>query len=223
MKVAVFGTGGVGGYLGGLLAHNGHEVSFIARGVHLQAIKTHGLKVRSVNGDFVVRPAVATDVPEEIGEVDYVVVAVKHFDLHEVARRINPLIGAETTVVPLQNGVDAHEVLIQLLGSDPVVGGFTRIVSMLESPGIIHQPSMIQEVYVGELDKKKSERCQNIVDAWVECGVQAVQPEDIFIPMWTKFVFMAAFGGVSSLAQVPSGELLACQEVQSKDMGYTLF
>lgn len=212
MKVAIFGAGGVGGYFGGLLAQAGHEVRFIARGEHLAAIQANGLVVKSEKGDFKVDPALATSDPGEIGEVDYVVVAVKHFQLAEAAPQIKLLLGSKTTVVPLQNGVDAHEVLIQFLGSEHIVGGFTRIVSKIEAPGIIRQPSVIQEVYVGELDRKPSLRCQKILKAWSECGVDALQPEDIFIPMWTKFVFMASYGGVSSLARVPSGELLSCRE-----------
>lgn len=212
MRLAIFGAGGVGGYLGGLLAQAGHDVVFIARGEHLEAIRTRGLEVKSVHGDFVVHPNQATDDPGEVGEVDYVVVTVKHFQLTEAASLMMPLVGPGTTVVPLQNGVDAHEILISALRSKSVVGGFTRIVSMIESPGIIRQPSMIREVYVGEPDKTQSERCQQIVDAWDDCGVQAVQPEDINIPMWTKFLFMASYGGVSSLARVPSGELLDCPE-----------
>jgi 2-dehydropantoate 2-reductase len=212
MKIAIFGAGGVGGYWGGLLAHVGHDVSFIARGEHLEAIRMHGLQVKSIHGDFWIQPALATDDPNQVGQVDYVVVAVKHFQLNQAASMMKPLLGRATTIVPLQNGVDAHDVLISTLGSRCVVGGLTRIVSMMEAPGIIFQPSMIREVFVGELDKTRSERCQWIVDAWLDCGIQAFQPEDIYVPMWTKFLFIAAYGGVSSLAQVPSGELLACPE-----------
>jgi 2-dehydropantoate 2-reductase len=212
MKIAVFGAGGVGGYLGGLLALAGHDVSFIARGEHLEAIRTTGLKVKSVNGDFIVQPAIATSEPGEIGPVEYVIVGVKHYHLSETARQIKPLLSSKTTVVPLQNGVDAHDILIESLNPDVVVAGFTRIVSMIEASGVIYQPSKIQEVYVGELDRSQSNRCQKIVDAWADCGVDASQPEDIYIPMWTKFIFMASYGGVSSLVKVPSGELLACPE-----------
>ncbi|OGO17543.1 MAG: hypothetical protein A2Z14_03720 [Chloroflexi bacterium RBG_16_48_8] len=213
MRIAIVGAGGVGGYLGGVLAQSPpNEVSFIARGKHLEAIRTCGLQVKSVHGDFLINPARVSDDPSEVGEVDYIVVAVKHFQLTEAASMIKPLVGKGTTIVPLQNGVDAHEVLISFLGSEYVVGGFARIVSMIEAPGIIRQPSMIREVYVGELDKTRSERCQRIVNAWAECGVEAIQPEDISIPMWTKYLFMASYGGVSSLARVPSGDLLNCPE-----------
>lgn len=212
MKIAVFGAGGVGGYLGGLLAQINHDVYFIARGEHLKAIQKSGLRVRSINGDFHLQNAQATDDPRQVGQVDYVVVAVKHFQLRDAARLMEPLIGSDTTIVPLQNGVDTHEILISILGSDGVVGGFTSIVSMIEAPGIIRQPSRMREVFVGELNRSRSDRCQRIVDAWADCGVVAVQPEDIYIPMWTKYLFIAAFGGVSSLAQVPSGALLECAE-----------
>ncbi len=214
MKIAIFGAGGVGGYLGGLLAQIDHDVYFIARGEHLQAMKTNGLQVKSIHGDFHIQPIKAAADPNQVGEVDYVVVAVKHFQLKEAASLMEPLKGSHTTVVPLQNGVDAHDVLISTLGIDGVVGGFTSIVSMIEAPGIIRQPSMIRDVLVGELDKVKSDRCQRIVDAWAGCGVNAVQPDDIFIPMWTKYLFIAAFGGVSSLALVPSGDLLGSPETR---------
>jgi 2-dehydropantoate 2-reductase len=212
MKIAVFGAGGVGGYLGGLLSQINHDVYFIARGEHLKAIQKSGLQIKSIHGDFHIQHAQATDNPHQVGQVDYVIAAVKHFQLQEAASLMKPLIGGDTTIVPLQNGVNAHEILISALGSDGVVGGFTSIVSMIEAPGIIRQPSMMREVFVGELNRSRSDRCQRIVDAWADCGVEAVQPEDIFIPMWTKYLFIAAFGGVSSLAQVPSGGLLGCPE-----------
>ena len=108
MKVAIFGTGGVGGYFGGLLAHAGHDVTFIARGENLKSIQARGLQVKSVNGDFTVYPASVSDDPAEVGPVEYVVVAIKHYHRPEAASALKPLIGPETTVVPLLNGVDAH-------------------------------------------------------------------------------------------------------------------
>ena len=123
MRIAIVGTGGVGGYFGGLLAHAGHEVTFIARGEHLRAIQANGLQVKSVNGDFTVRPAQATDDPAQVGPVDYVVAAVKHYHLAQASQQMLPLVGSDTTVVPLLNGVDAHELLAQAVGSEPVVGG----------------------------------------------------------------------------------------------------
>src|SRR3989304_5395241 len=129
MRVAVFGTGGVGGYFGGLLAHAGHEVTFIARGEHLRAIQANGLQVKSVNGDFTVRPAQATDDPTQVGPAEYVGGAVKHYHLEQAAPAIRPLVGSDTTVVPLLNGVDAHEHLSRALRPGSVVGGLCSLVS----------------------------------------------------------------------------------------------
>jgi len=216
MKIAIVGAGGLGGYLGGLLAQSPqNDVFFIARGEHLNAIRTSGLQVKSVHGNFWIKHAQATDDPRDVGQVDYVLVTVKHFQLTEAVSIIRPLIKKGTTIVPLLNGIDAHEVIIAALGSEYVVGGLARIVCMIEAPGIIRQPSMIRQVCVGELDQTKSERCQQIIDAWAEWGVDATQPSDICIPLWTKFLFMASYGMVSSLARVTSGELLHCPECRN--------
>lgn len=214
MKIAVFGTGGVGGYFGGLLARAGNEVHFIARGPHLAAIKKQGLQVKSVNGDFLVSPAFATDDPAEVGPVDYVVVAVKHYHLADAAPQIRPLVGPDTTVVPLLNGVDAHEALIDALGPDPVVGGLCSLVSYIEEPGVIRQPTRLNRVVAGELSRTKSDRVEKIIAAWKEQGAEAVHSEDIFVSIWTKFLFIASFGGVSSLARANMGAILKTPETR---------
>jgi 2-dehydropantoate 2-reductase len=190
-------------------------VSFIARGAHLEAIREGGLQVYSANGDFRVYPACASDDPAEVGLVDYVVVAVKHYHLGETVPLLKPLVGPETTVLPLLNGVDAHEALVDALGPEPVLGGLCSIVSMVESPGVIRQPSKIRRVIVGELDRTRSVRVERIVQAWVDCGADAIHPEDIFVAMWTKFVFIASFGGVSSLAGATIGEVIDCEPTRN--------
>jgi len=214
MRIAIFGTGGVGGYFGGLLAHSGHEVTFIARGEHLRAIRAAGLKVKSVNGDFTVHPAQATDTPADVGSVAYVVVAVKHYSLREAASRLRPLVGPETTVVPLLNGVDAHELLIEAVGTGPVVSGLCSLVSLVEAPGVIRQESKLRRVVVGELDRRKSDRVERLVEAWAAAGAEAIHAEDILVALWTKFVFIASFGGVTALARCTAGELLGSCETR---------
>jgi 2-dehydropantoate 2-reductase len=215
MKIAVYGTGGVGGYFGGLLAHYENEVTFIARGAHLEAIRANGLQVFSTNGDFHIYPAEATDNPAEIGVVDYVIVAVKDYHLDQIIPNISPMVGSKTTVVPLLNGVDAHERIAHELGQSAVVGGLCSIVSMIEAPGVIRQPSKLQRIRVGELDRKKSERVDRLVDMWSAMGVDASQAKDIYSAIWTKFVFIASFGGVSSLARVSMGKILDCPETRA--------
>jgi 2-dehydropantoate 2-reductase len=205
VKIAVFGTGGVGGYFGGLLAQTGHEVTFIARGPHLDAIQQNGLRVNSVNGDFLVFPARATDNPAEVEATDYVIVAVKHFHLKDAAEKIRPMVGKNTTVIPLLNGVDAHEILAQTVGEKSVVGGLCAIVSFIESPGVIRQESKLRRVVLGELDQTRSERVERLVQAWAVCGAEAIHAGDILLALWTKFLFIASFGGVGSLVGLPAG------------------
>jgi 2-dehydropantoate 2-reductase len=215
MKIGIFGTGGVGGYFGGLLAHAGHDVTFIARGEHLAAIKSSGLQIKSVNGDFTVHPAQATDNPETVGALDYVIVAVKHYQLAGSLSNLQPLVNTQTTLVPLLNGVDAHEQLIDSFGSESVVGGFCSLVSMVESPGIIRQESVLRKVVIGELDSKKTDRVEQLVQAWRESGAEAIHADDIHAAMWTKFLFISAFGGISSLSRSTSGEILGSTETRS--------
>ena len=131
MKIAIFGTGGVGGYFGGRLAQAGEDVTFIARGEHLRAIQNNGLKVESLNGDFLVYPAKATAEVNEVGPVDLVIVGVKAWQVPEAARAMQPLVGPETTVLPLQNGVDAVPQLTAELGQGSVIGGLCKIVVIL--------------------------------------------------------------------------------------------
>lgn len=216
MKIAIFGTGGVGGYFGGLLANAGYEVSFIARGAHLQAMRQSGLRVNSVNGDFHLKQVQVTDEPTEIGPVDYVIVAVKHYHLDLVVPQIKPLVGPGTTIVPLLNGVDAHEKLAEAYSKDAVVGGLCSLVSMIESPGVIKQASKLRRVVIGELDHNRSERVERIVQALAKGGAEAVHADNIHVALWTKFMFITSFGGVSSLARANAGEFLGCQA--SKDL-----
>jgi len=215
MRVVIFGTGGVGGYFGGLLANAGHDLTFVARGKHLEAIKSHGLQIKSVNGDFTVYPAQAIDIPRAISPPDYMVVAVKDYQLDEVLPDLEALAGPQTTVVPLLNGVDAHERLIEALGPDGVVGGLCSLVTMIEAPGIIRQESALRRVVVGELNREKSDRVERILQAWRECGVEAIHADDIHVAIWTKFMFIASFGGISALSQSAAGELIGCRETRT--------
>jgi 2-dehydropantoate 2-reductase len=215
MQVAIVGSGGVGGYFGGLLAGHGHEVAFLARGEHLRALRDRGLQVRSVHGDFEVRPARASEHPAEIGPVDAVVVGVKHYHLAAVAPTLPPLIGPETFVLPLLNGIDAHEALAAAVGARRVVGGLCSIVSMIEAPGVIRQPSQLRRIVVGELDGSPPERAMPLVESWRAAGVEVIVSDDIHAALWAKLVFIASFGGVSSLARANAGEVRSIPETRA--------
>lgn len=215
MKIAVYGAGGVGGYFGGLLARAGLDVALIARGEHLAAIQAKGLRVESVHGDFHVANIRATDDPQEVGMVDYVIVAVKGYHLAEVAPSVQPLVGPDTTVVPLLNGIDAHETLIKVLGPEIVVGGLCSVVSMIAAPGVIRQASRLQRIVVGELDHRPSDRVARLLAIWKDQGVDAVQAEDIHAALWTKFLFITSFSGIAALARATAGELRSDPETLS--------
>ncbi|HET7009408.1 MAG TPA: 2-dehydropantoate 2-reductase [Anaerolineales bacterium] len=204
MRIAVVGAGGVGGYFGGLLARAGNEVVFLARGEHLKAIRQRGLLVKSsTHGEFAISPARAEDDPARVGAVDYVIVAVKTYHLETVAPTLGPMVGPDTTVFSLANGVTAHEVLRQHLPEKAVTGGWCAVFSQIESPGVIRMGGNTKTVTVGELAGPPSERLDRIVAVWKEQGVDASQSADILASLWTKFLFIASTGGITSLARVP--------------------
>ncbi len=207
MRIVVFGTGGVGGYFGGRLAHAGEEVTFIARGEHLRAIRANGLRVDSSNGDFVVYPASATDKVSEVGETDLVILGVKAWQVPDAARAIKPVVGPTTTVVPLQNGVEAVPQLVAELGSENVIGGLCRIVSFVVGPGHIRHSGFIPSIIIGELDNRQSERIETIAQTFKRAGLDTTIAPDIQVALWTKFLFIASFSGVGAMANAPAGVL----------------
>lgn len=214
MEIAVFGTGGVGGYFGGRLAQAGHDVSFIARGEHLEAMQRSGLQVDSAQGDFKVDPVKATDDPSEIGPVEYVVVAVKNYQLKEALDPMAALVGPETTLVPLLNGVEAPSILADRFGRERAIGGLCAIISEIAEPGHIAHHSQVHQVVIGELDGERTERVERLAQAWQEAGVEAVHADDIQSAMWSKFLLIASWGGVSSLARATVGEILEQDETR---------
>ena len=205
MRITIFGTGGVGGYFGGRLAQAGEDVTFIARGEHLRAIKSNGLRVDSSSGDFVVYPAQATDNVAEAGETDLVVLGVKAWQVPDAARAIQPVVGPNTTVVPLQNGVDAVSQLVAELGSDNVIGGLCRIVSYVVAPGHIRHAGFTPTIIIGELDNRHSERIETIAQVFRHAGLDTTIAPDIQVALWTKFLFIASFSGVGAMANAPAG------------------
>jgi len=207
MRIAVFGTGGVGGYFGGRLAQAGDDVIFIARGDHLRAIKAKGLKVDSRDGDFLIYPATATDTVSDVGAVDLVIVAVKAWQVPEAARAMKPLVGSNTTVLPLQNGVDAAPQLVDALGSDHVIGGLCRIVSFVVEPGHIRHAGLTPSVIIGELDNRQTRRIATIEQLFKRAGVEITVATDIQVALWTKFLFIASYSGVGAIAGAAAGVL----------------
>jgi 2-dehydropantoate 2-reductase len=206
MRIAVYGAGGVGGYFGGRLAKAGARVHFIARGAHLQALREHGLRVRSVKGDFDVQ-APATDDPAEVGSCDFVLFCVKTFDTDAAAARLRPLIGEGTAVVSLQNGVESGEKLARAVGNDHVMGGLAFIFAHIAEPGVIVHTGGSASITFGELDGRASERARRLLACCEQAGVGAELSESITTALWAKLAFICAQAGMTATARLPIGEI----------------
>ena len=205
MRVAVVGVGGVGGYFGGRLAQAGVDLTFIARGAHLHALREGGLRVESIKGDFTLQPVQASADPTEVGPVDMVLVGVKGWQVADAAAAMAPLLGPETGVVPLLNGVEAPAQLAALLGEQHVLGGLCRISAFIAGPGHIRHSGIEPYVAFGELNNRPSQRAEALRDAFVVAGVSATIPADIRLAMWEKFLLIACWSGVGAVTRVPVG------------------
>ena len=188
MKIAVVGVGGLGGYIGGRLAQSGQDVTFLARGERLAALRQNGLQVRSPDGEFVIRPVQATDDPVEIGPVDLILFCVKTYDVETAAAPLRPLIGPETALLPVQNGIAHLEQLRAILGNEVVLGGMTLINAHSPAPGVIERPGGSHRLEFGEMGQERSARCAAIAQAISAAGMEAVVSPKIAERMWWKLV-----------------------------------
>ena len=214
MKILIMGTGGVGGYYGGLLAQQGNQVTFIARGAHLDAIQGKGLQVKSLHGDFTVSPASATEDPAKVGPVDLILFCVKTYNTDEAVQAIIPVVGPQTSVLSLQNGVDATERIGKVVEVEHVLGGATWLSSAVESPGVIKQISQFRRIVFGELGGGRSERIQSIYEVLNQTGIAVEISEEIQKILWTKFVFISAASAFGSLTRLPMGDYRSIPETR---------
>lgn len=215
MRVAVMGAGSLGGFYGALLARAGDDVTLIARGQHLDAIRAGGLTVKSVLfGNFTV-PIGATDDPATIGPVDLVLFCVKAYDLDQAAAAIRPLVGPATMVLSVQNGIDNEERLAAVVGEEAVVAAAVYISNQVEAPGVVVQSGGPGHVLVGEVAGGVSDRIQRLEDHLKGAGIDARADPDITVTLWEKFVTICAFSGVTALVRLPLGPVTACPETRS--------
>jgi 2-dehydropantoate 2-reductase len=207
MRIAVMGTGSTGGYFGGMLARGGNEVTLIARGAHLDAIRTDGLTIIRDHEEFTVQ-CQATDDPSEVGHVDLALICVKTYQNDAALPLMQPLVGPKTTVLCLQNGVDSYLKAAEILGEQEVLPGAAFIEAAVLGPGKIKQTGSLVRIIMGESDGAESPRCQAIRDAFVASGVHAEILPDIRAGLWEKFLFIAAMAGVTSMARATLAELM---------------
>jgi 2-dehydropantoate 2-reductase len=218
MRVAILGSGAVGGYYGARLSRAGHDVTFIARGAHLAAIRDRGLQIRSPLGDFVAK-APAEDDPSRIGPVDVVVVAVKAYDNPTALPLIAPMLGPETMVLTIQNGVDSARDVAAVGGESRTLGGTTYIATALEAPGVIVQTGTHRRVVFGETFgplPRLTDRVQKLQQALAAADIQAEAVADGRVPVWEKFIFLAALAGFTGAARLPIGPVWADPVTQAR-------
>ncbi|MGA7615093.1 MAG: 2-dehydropantoate 2-reductase [Thermoanaerobaculia bacterium] len=206
MRIAIFGTGAVGGYFGGRLAEAGEDVVFIARGKQLEALQSKGLTIRSPEGDCHLEKVEATGSPAEAGPVDVVIAATKAWQLRESLESMQPLIGEGTLVVPLQNGVEAPSILASAFGRPHVAGGVCRIACTVGEPGTILHLGLHPTIEFGELDNRSSDRIRTLRERFDRAtGLTATVAEDIHVTIWKKFLFVEPLGAIGGITRVPAG------------------
>ncbi len=215
MKIVIMGAGGVGGYYGGLLARKGHDVTFIARGAHLEAIREKGLQAKSVHGDFHVAPVKATDTAVEIGPADLVIFATKTYHTDEAARAINPIVHSGSVIISFQNGVDAAERIGAVVGQEHLLGGATWISAAIEEPGVIGQYSQFRRIVLGEFDGRTTPRVEAVHQVLQDIGVEVEIVDNILEVLWTKFVFIASVSAMGALTRVTFGEYRSVPETRA--------
>ena len=206
MNIVVVGAGGVGGYFGGKLAHAGFDVTFIARGKTLQAIKLNGLKVKSVNGDFVARPKVTDDI-KELKNLDLVILGVKSWQVEAIAKDLKDVISKQTMILPLQNGADNADRLRNILPHENVLAGLCKIVSKIEAPGVINHFAFEPEIVFGEYDGKLTSRVKKVKSAFDKAGFKSTISENIQLDIWKKFLFITTISGIGAITRVVYGEI----------------
>jgi 2-dehydropantoate 2-reductase len=215
MRIAVVGSGGTGGFFGGLLARAGEEVIFIARGDNLEALRSQGLTVRSrLAGEFTL-PVLATDSPEEVGPVDLILFCVKTYDTDSAAESIRPMLDADTMLLSLQNGVDNAERIAEIAGHQPRLGAVAYVVSAIEAPGVVAQTAGPGKILLGELAGGTSERTERLHGVLQRAAIAAEVHPDVRVAIWQKFLFICAFSGVTALTRVPIGPILADPETHA--------
>ena len=215
MRIAIYGAGGVGGYFGARLAEFGQEVHFIARGKHLEAIKKTGLKVSSIAGDIELDSVNATDDPATIGPVDYIICTVKHWQLAAAAKAMKPMVGPDTLIIPLQNGVEAIHILSEFYDTEQILGGLCAIIAFIAEPGHIKHSGANPLIRFGRPDSKADPRINRLSEVFNRCiGVKSSIPENIHTAIWQKFILITPWSGMASVARAPIGVLLTQPEVR---------
>jgi 2-dehydropantoate 2-reductase len=205
MRIAVMAAGAVGGYFGARMAAAGHDVAFIARGAHRDAIRRDGLKIESTLGDLHLKDVNVTDDPKQVGPVDVVLFAVKLWDTETAGAQARPLVGSHTRVITLQNGVDSVERLAPILGDDAAVGGATYVVTTIARPGVIRQTGAMAKVHCGRLDSRPDAVLAGYVEQIKAANIDITLADHMLVDIWKKFVLLSGTSGITASTRQPLG------------------
>jgi 2-dehydropantoate 2-reductase len=214
MRIAVVGTGGVGGYFGGRLAATGADVHFIARGAHLRALRANGLRIVSPKGNVHVPRVNATDDPAVIGRADVVMFTVKLYDADSAVRLLPPLVGDGTIVLPFQNGVDGVDIVTQAVGREHAGGGTCYVSAAISEPGVITHTAMDHLIF-GELDGSRSSRLERLLEACGRTGFQTTLSPNIAVDIWTKFTRLSVLSGMTAVTRSPLGVIMSDPDLRA--------
>lgn len=213
MRIAIVGAGGIGAIYGAALAKAGQDVTFVARGAHLRAMQQNGLRIEGDRGETIVRPAQATEDPAAIGVVDYALLCVKLWDVESAGAQLRPIVGPDTAVVALQNGVDAHERLTSVLGAGAVMAGTAWVTGSIVSPGVVRQTGTYFQMTFGEPTGGTSPRGERLREICAAAGIEGIFSPDIRVPLWQKFLLLVPLANLNALTRVPLGTWRRDQEV----------
>ncbi len=209
MKILIYGTGGVGGYFGARLAEAGNDVTFIARGKHLEAIQKNGLQVKSIDGDFTVFPVKATnDISSLNADFDLIILGVKSWQVFDAAKEIKSILSDNTLILPLQNGVDNIEKLLSVIDKKHIIAGFCKIYAKVEDYGIINHFFYPPEINIGELNNEKTNRVLKLQTTFEKAKFKTIIPNDIIADIWKKFMFICTVSGLGGLTRVSIGRMV---------------
>jgi 2-dehydropantoate 2-reductase len=208
MRIAIVGTGGVGGYFGGRLAAAGADVAFLARGAHLAAMRANGLRILSPKGDVHLARVTASDDPREIGPVDVVMFTVKLYDAEAAMNLLPPLVGPSTVVLPFQNGVEGVDIVLRAVGREHTAGGTCYVSAVIVEPGVIKHTAM-DHLLFGELDGSRSARLEQLLDACRKTNFQSTLSDDITVEIWTKFTRLSVLSGLTAVTRAPLGVIVS--------------
>ncbi|MBT8318015.1 MAG: 2-dehydropantoate 2-reductase [Lutibacter sp.] len=218
MNIVIYGTGGVGGYFGARLAQAGNNVTFIARGKHLEVIQKKGLQLRSYKGDYLVHPAKATSTISEVKDIDLVLICVKTWQLEEVAAKLKPILNEKMMIISLLNGVENTDILCKILDQKNVLGGLCKVVSMVEDFGVINHVSYEPTIVFGEIDNGKTIRAIQLEKLFLNAGITTKLASNIQQEIWTKFLFITTISAIGALTRATVGEMISSPQI--KEMMY---